>query len=76
LTALRQSIYVAVGAGTVSAVWEFSIAGSNGPNWKLIVSPDVESRVLAMAWSTPSTLIAATELGLVALDLAKSLVGG
>jgi hypothetical protein len=71
LTALRQSIRVAVGAGTTSAVWEFSIAGNDEPNWKLIVAPEVGGRVLAMSWATPSTLVIATEFGLVVFDLAN-----
>jgi WD40 repeat protein len=64
--------HVAVGAGAVATVLRVSTAGDVARQWEEIVTLEVGSQILALAWPDRRAFILATELGFVVFDLPDS----
>ncbi len=63
-----SSIPVVVGAGDTAGLTIFSPAVS-GPAWTPVMTPQLESRVIATAWHLPRALIVAAERGIVVIEM-------
>ena len=65
----NTSLRIAIGSGHLVAVWTFSTVGAD--MWRPIVAPEVGGNVLFLALSGLNTLVVATELGIVVLELPR-----
>ena len=61
--------FAVAGIGSSAAVLACSAAAAGTQTWQQVAAPRLASQVLAVAWPAPATFVAATERGIVAIEL-------